>query len=420
MSTLIRSLGRGLVPTVVSLALVLPSSVTAAPPKTEGAAPAAAPSDAPESKSKKSKSKKSKKSKSKKSAPAKPEGAAEGDGTSKAEPADAAKAADAAPEGKSAGNEPSAAGAKTSESEAGTPLEALPLELSGKLSKDARKGLKKRFGSAVSGVKVGVGGHKARMSVELTGKRSYALSLAVLGSDDAVALELQEACEGCSLDQVGERMQGLLQQAAAKLDEPKAPAPGRVAVRSTPEGATVRVDGAEQGVTPQVIELPAGEHTIAIEKAGFAAFEQKVVVEEGAELPVEATLAAAPLATPEPQGKKGKKAKAKEPVPDGPDPGRGLKIGGWVVLGAGLAGVAAGVAMILIDEKGVAGCSGEDVDFRGECRDRYDTLLGGIIGTAAGGLGVAGGLALLIHGQRVTVRARGGNKQASISLSVRF
>jgi len=198
--------------------------------------------------------------------------------------------------------------------------------------------------------------------------------------------------------------------AAADVPDPPAATTGSVSVGSTPAGARIRVDGTEHGLTPQVIELPPGEHTIVVDKPGFAEHRQTVVVEAGAEQPLALTLAA--LST----GKEGKGGKGS----DGPDPGRGLKIGGAVVLGLSLAGVAAGVAMILIDEEAVAGCSGADLDFRGQCRERYDTLLGGIIGTAGAGLGVAGGLAMLIQGHRITVKARGGGKQASVGLSVRF
>lgn len=282
--------------------------------------------------------------------------------------------------------------------------EVLPLQVSGKLSKDSRRALTQRLQSAAAGVTMAGGPHRLRLSVTLSGKRTYALTLTVLGPGDATAVELSETCDDCSLDQVGERVQGLVQQAAAKVaPEPAAPEAGSLAVRSTPLGARVRVDGTEHGLTPQVIELPAGEHTVVLDKPGFAEHQQTVTVEAGAELPLDVTLTAQGSA---PEGK----TKA----------GRGLKIGGLVLLGLGVAGVGAGVAMILIDEQNVAGCSGADVDFRGQCRERYDTLLGGILGTAAGGLGIAGGLAMMIQGHRVAVRARAGKQQASLGVTVRF
>ena len=96
-------------------------------------------------------------------------------------------------------------------------------------------------------------------------------------------------------------------------------------------------------------------------------------------------------------------------------------ISGAVMLGLGLAGVATGVAMILIDEDPMPfKCPDERVDFRGTCRYRYDTLLGGIIGVAAGGLGVGGGIALLIKGHQVKVRGKASATQASLGVALRF
>jgi len=44
---------------------------------------------------------------------------------------------------------------------------------------------------------------------------------------------------------------------------------GRLSVTSTPEGATVAVDGRKRGVTPLVLDdLPAGRHAVTVESAG--------------------------------------------------------------------------------------------------------------------------------------------------------
>jgi len=44
---------------------------------------------------------------------------------------------------------------------------------------------------------------------------------------------------------------------------------GRLSVMSTPEGATVAVDGQKRGVTPLVLDdLPAGRHAVTLESAG--------------------------------------------------------------------------------------------------------------------------------------------------------
>lgn len=70
---------------------------------------------------------------------------------------------------------------------------------------------------------------------------------------------------------------------------------------------------------------------------------------------------------------------------------------GWTFLGVGVAGTAAGVTFLVLDEAPYqAHCSGADVDPQGNCRQRYDTLWHGVAFTAAGGALLVTGAALLI------------------------
>jgi hypothetical protein len=319
----------------------------------------------------------------------------------------------------------SAADAKAPAADAKEPAKLevlLPLTVEGSLSKDSRRTLAKRLETAAAGVKATGGPYRVRLSVRVTKKKDYALALTVLAPDDATITAPTEECKGCSLDQVGAKIDALVQQAAGSLAPKESPpaTAASVSVRSEPLGARVLVDGTERGFTPLELELPPGEHTIALDKPGFVAQEQTLTVEAGAAQELSPTLVAQPAA--DKKGKRAAKAdKADKSGPADPKAGRGLKIGGGVMLGLGLAGVAAGVAMILVDEDPMPlKCSDAEVDFRGVCRYRYDTLLGGIVGTAAGGLGVAGGLAMMIQGHRISVRARASKQEASLGLIVRF
>jgi len=51
---------------------------------------------------------------------------------------------------------------------------------------------------------------------------------------------------------------------------------GRIKVTSVPAGATVFVDGVRRGTSPLELELPAGAHTVIVERAGYQRFERKV------------------------------------------------------------------------------------------------------------------------------------------------
>ena len=327
----------------------------------------------------------------------------------------AATAATTAPPPADAGPKP----APTSEG-----LVLLPMQVEGSLSKDSRRTLAERLQAAVAAAKVSGGPYRARLEVRVSKKKGYGLTLAVLGADDATLATHTDECKGCSLEQVGARIDALVQQAATGLapKEPPPPATAAVSVRTEPLGARVRVDGAEQGFSPQALELSPGEHTIAVDKPGFLPQEQKLTVEAGAPQELDVVLVAEPPA----KGKGSKRAKAakapKQPTgPADPRAGRGYKIAGLTLLGLGIAGVATGVAMILIDEDPMPlKCSGADVDFRGVCRYRYDTLVGGIVGVGAGALGIGGGIALMVKGRQVSLRAGASKQSASLRLVVRF
>ena len=55
----------------------------------------------------------------------------------------------------------------------------------------------------------------------------------------------------------------------------------RPALPLNPEGADIEVDGSFVGNTPSTIDLPAGEHTIAVSKNGFKNWERKLKASGG-------------------------------------------------------------------------------------------------------------------------------------------
>jgi len=63
-----------------------------------------------------------------------------------------------------------------------------------------------------------------------------------------------------------------------------------VSVKSTPDGAEITVDGSYVGDTPSLIQLPVGEHEIALTKTGFKGWKRKISVRAGGQITVDATL----------------------------------------------------------------------------------------------------------------------------------
>lgn len=296
-----------------------------------------------------------------------------------------------------------------------------PIKVRGKLSKSARGNLVFSLKTAAAGATAEGGPYRLALRVDASKKKTYGLTLTVLTADGTTVATHQDGCKGCTLVEAAGLIPGLVETASSKIvpPPPPAPLPGSLTVASVPLGATVIVDGTERGLSPQTVELPPGEHTLVVTKPGFAEHRETVTLKDGGELKVEPTLVAVGAA----KGNKGK-GKNKEPKPPkGPKStkGRPWIISGGVVMGLGLAGVATGIAMLLIDEESHGlKCSDADLDFRGVCRYRYDTLTGGIVGTAVGALGIGGGIALMVQGRRVNVKARASATQASVDLVLRF
>jgi len=70
-------------------------------------------------------------------------------------------------------------------------------------------------------------------------------------------------------------------QSAATPAAAATPTTAKLSVTSTPDGADIEVDGSFVGNTPSDIDVPAGEHTVAVKKTGFKAWEKKLKVSGG-------------------------------------------------------------------------------------------------------------------------------------------
>jgi hypothetical protein len=55
----------------------------------------------------------------------------------------------------------------------------------------------------------------------------------------------------------------------------------RVFVASTPDGADIEIDGGFVGSTPSAVEVPAGEHSVIIKKAGYETWVRTLKVTGG-------------------------------------------------------------------------------------------------------------------------------------------
>jgi hypothetical protein len=63
-----------------------------------------------------------------------------------------------------------------------------------------------------------------------------------------------------------------------------------VAIKSTPDGAEITIDGKLVGTTPSTVQLTPGEHIISINKSGFKQWQRTITVTAGGAINLEATL----------------------------------------------------------------------------------------------------------------------------------
>ena len=170
---------------------------------------------------------------------------------------------------------------------------------------------------------------------------------------------------------------------------------GRLVIRGTPRGANVVVDGVRVGQLPEAdVRVDDGVHTLSVSHAGFQSLRRRVQSEGGATVQVAL----------EPEVSGGGEAGSGQP-------GLWRLIAGGALIAVGGAGVGIGVSDALAGD----GCSGE-------CRGPSPT--GERFGAASGvvlGLGVAAvaaGVVLVVRG--VQLRAQADGESAFVETSFRF
>jgi hypothetical protein len=119
---------------------------------------------------------------------------------------------------------------------------------------------------------------------------------------------VQEACEAIDRHwtEHGQQMRAAHDTGAASASAVAAPAVAvsaetnqspaakisiaKLSIASTPDGADIEIDGAFVGNTPSEVELTAGEHVVSVNKAGYAAWQKKLMVNGGSAVRLNAAL----------------------------------------------------------------------------------------------------------------------------------
>lgn len=183
----------------------------------------------------------------------------------------------------------------------------------------------------------------------------------------------EDVCEICGLEEVSELVELRAAALGERLDRP---AEGAVRITSDPPGAMVWVDDRSVGATPIELTLPAGPHAVRIEKRGFLEDAKAIGVRSGVNDEFRFRMVAAPT-----QDRSTRR----------------WLLAGTVSAGAGLAGIAAGIPLVVMD-----GTPYENQcrpDPLGNCAQVYDTIAAGASLTTAGVIGLAAGAAMLLIGR---------------------
>jgi len=204
--------------------------------------------------------------------------------------------------------------------------------------------------------------------------RNWDISATLLDATRGTVIGTVHAtCELCGTAEGAEALADQIATLARKLERVDPP-PARLHVASDPAGAEITVDGRALGRTPRTITLTPGRHRIALDKPGWTTSERTIAVVGGVDETMRLEL-----------------QRARRPLVGA---GIGLLVGGIVLGGTG-------GALWGIDGRPYRGrCEGDDVDYAGRCRYRYDTSTAGIVLTSIGIAAVIGGIALLAASRR--------------------
>lgn len=238
----------------------------------------------------------------------------------------------------------------------------------------------------------------------LTAKeRNYTLTVELLdGRTGRVLTTSKENCDLCGVGEVSELFVARASVIKDKIESTDAFG-STLEVNSDPPGAQIFVDGELMGQTPASLQLSSGQHSVELRKKGHSPSRKAVSIVNGVKESLDFTLPKV-LVVPkrQPQLDQGPKAISASGW-------------GWLGIGTGAVGVAAGTTlMVLHDRPFTFRCEQHptdpalsDVDADGDCRYRYDTQGGGIISLAVGG-------AMLIAGVTViAIQAKRNKKKAS-------
>jgi hypothetical protein len=185
-----------------------------------------------------------------------------------------------------------------------------------------------------------------------------------LVGDGSADVALEETCELCGIEELGELLTAMGGRLRRKIDLMRDAAVLRVETR--PRGAQVRVDGEVVGTTPVEVAVEPGTRKVEVVKPGHRTEKREIEATAGTRENYSFVLVRGGYQTWLP----------------------------WTLLATGVVGVVAGATMIGIDGNEIRSSCNPDLD--GNCQFLHRTLGGGVALTVIGVGLVATGVALAV------------------------
>jgi hypothetical protein len=218
------------------------------------------------------------------------------------------------------------------------------------------------------------------LSVAREGRAKATITGWVLARDGTILVIDQGVCDACTASKLQEVTVELL---ALLLREVEArTTPTILAVRTTPPGAQVEIDGRIIGESnaqrPLEYRVYAGAHRIVVHLRGYETAIRSVQVVAGETKPIDVELVALPGTS------KSGPSSSQPAIATGPQ--HRTRWGAWVTLGAGVVLASTGIALIVADQDAPRS---PDVP---RPYDRRDTMTLGIVTAGLGAAAIGAGL----------------------------
>ncbi len=205
--------------------------------------------------------------------------------------------------------------------------------------------------------------------------RDYGLAVRLYDAAGTLKVEESATCEICSYpdavealvqetDEIKKPLLGYVENPYADREQAEFETDdiSRLAIRTEPAGALVKIDGERVGKTPLELEVPPGLRDLEITLRNHNDIVETVRAPRGGSELLTYTL-----------------------IENNDKQTRALRITGWTFSMVGLGLLGGGIPLLALEERPVKNrCSGDDIDFNGRCRYRYDTLLPGALLTGFG------------------------------------